>query len=168
MSPRPVHRALLRDLTTAVNAWIHERTAHRSSVRTRHVRRLSASAPGHVRALRIEARLFISDPAELRRVRATHADVERAIGRGARKWLRENPSHRHDERALGRAIRAAAKRHHRTLPEAGDIILTEIAPSLPEPHRTALVGPWRTFEDQREHLIDRLRPPRKRRSKAPA
>jgi hypothetical protein len=148
---RPVRRGpqrdLTADLTAAVNDWIHERRRREASVRTRHIRRLSASSPGHVRALRIEAQLFIGDPAELRRVRAALAVVAQAISRGARRWRRENPAHRPDEQAFYAAVRAAAKRHHATLPAAVDIILTRIAPALPEEaDRAALVGPWHGFK----------------------
>jgi hypothetical protein len=55
------------------------------------------------------------------------------------------------------AVRKASADHQVDISTVAAIIIERIAPTVPEPHRAALLGPWPTFDERHKHLTDRLR-----------
>ena len=153
-TPRPIPRALVRDLAAAVYLQ-RQVTAHLpKGIKTR-----EAAARRALRELETDARLFIADRTARAGALRGLAQFRRGMGHAILERHRQydNPSHRPITRAFRNAVRAAAKHHDVDIPTAALIIATQIAPHLPDAQRADLLGPWRSQEQQVKHLTDRLR-----------
>jgi ribonuclease D len=145
-------------LIAAVSEWARERQHREVTARSKPIATREADALAGLRNAATEARLLIDNRTARASALRDIANAQRAIRRGAAERRRQydNPGHRPDERAFRAACRASAKRHRVPISTVADVIVTRIAATLPEAHRTALLGPWRSIEEQRKHLTDRL------------
>ena len=157
---RYVRVAFVNDLRAAIDAGAFKRENRRLFLARRaRIARERRAALRHLTALRalVNPSPPRLSPRERRAALAALDRVEASLSNSGR-WdflKRKLPPKRPSEKPIRDGLRAALQRHHMDATTAAKVIVRQIAPTLPEGARKALLGSWRDEDKQISYLAEK-------------